>query len=382
MLMRSPARNIALVHDWFPGLAGGEYVTAELARAFPGAPIHTLFDFLTEEERDYATNGGLSPLKVSRLNRLPGVQKYYRYLLLQCAREIEKFDMRGFDCVISSSAAFSKGVITGVDQPHIAYIHSPPRYAWDLAPEYLDSLGGGFLGQLKRHLAHGMLHKFRLWDLRTVNMVDHIVANSEFIAKRIEKVYRRKAQVIHPPIDMERFPYNEGARDDYFVTASRFVPYKRIDLIVETFTRRPDLKLKVVGTGPEQSRIMALAGPNVEFTGRLADADMAKCFRNARAFLFAALEDFGMVPVEAQACGTPVIAFGVGGSAETVRGLDKGDPTGVLYNEQSIPSLLGAVDQFLAVEDDIKPKAVRRHAESFRKEVFQKKMQQLVEEIM
>ena len=171
-------------------------------------------------------------------------------------------------------------------------------------------------------------------------------------------------------------------RDDYFVTASRFVPYKRIDLIVETFSRRPDLKLKVVGSGPEHARIKALAGPNVEFTGRLPDADLARCFRKARAFLFAALEDFGMVPVEAQACGTPVIAFGVGGSAETVRGLDNNDPTGVLYNEQTVPALLGAVDQFLAVEDDIKPKAVRRHAESFRKEIFRTKMQRLVEEIM
>lgn len=374
--------HIALVHDWFPGLAGGEHVTAELARAFPGAPIHTLFDFLSPEERSYATNGGQSPLHVSTLNRLPGVQRYYRYLLLQCAREIEKFDMRGFDCVISSSAAFSKGVITGVDQPHIAYIHSPPRYAWDLAPEYLDSLGSGAAGRLKRHFAHNMLHKFRLWDLRTINMADHLVANSAFIAKRIQKVYRRDARVIHPPVDMTRFPYHGGARGDYFVTASRFVPYKRIDLIVEAFSQRPDLKLKVVGSGPEAARIKALAGPNIEFTGRLSDADMARCFQQARAFLFAALEDFGMVPVEAQACGTPVIAYGVGGSAETVQGLDSSAPTGVLFDAQTTGALLAAVDRFLAVEDSIEPAAVRRHAESFGKEIFHRKMQDLVGEVL
>ncbi|MFK7752150.1 MAG: glycosyltransferase [Sedimentitalea sp.] len=372
--------RIALVHDWFPGLAGGEHVTAQLARLFPGAPIHTLFDFLSDTERAFVTRDGATPLHVSGLNRLPGVRRYYRYLLLHSAREIEKFDMRGFDCVISSSAAFSKGVITGVDQPHIAYVHSPPRYAWDLAPEYLASLDGR-LGPIKRHFAHKMLHKFRMWDLRTVNMVDHWVANSAFIARRIQKVYRRDARVIHPPVDMTRFPFIAAPREGYFVTASRLVPYKQVDLVVAAFSQRPDLQLKVIGTGPDAARIKAMAGPNISFLGRLDDAAMAEVFQKAQAFVFAALEDFGMLPVEAQACGTPVIAYGAGGSLETVRGFDDPAPTGVFFDAQTPESLLGALDAFLAEGGAIKPRAVRRHAERFGVPVFQKKMRALVREV-
>lgn len=370
------ASNVALVHDWLPTIGGAEHVLSQMSRAFPGAHIHTLFDFLTEEERRYVTRG--NQVTTSGLNALPGVQKYYRHLLLQATRAVENFDLRDFDCVVSSSAALAKGVITGVEQPHVAYIHSPPRYAWDLTQEYLSSISGIGAG-LKRMAAHRMLHKFRLWDQRTINTIDHVVANSQFIARRIAKTYRRKAQVIYPPVATNRFTLNPGARDDYFVTASRFVPYKRMDLIVAAFNERPDLKLRVIGDGPDMARIKAMAKDNVEIMGRLPADQMNTQFRNARAFIFAAFEDFGIVPVEAQACGTPVIAYNKGGAAETVRGLDHATPTGVFFERQNVPALLGALDTFLSVEGDLKPRNIRRNAERFSADVFRHKLTSLVQ---
>lgn len=363
----SPGGSVAVVHDWLPVLAGGEKVVGEICALLPRATLFTLFDFLSEEDRRAVSHG--HPVKASPLNRLPKVDRYYRHLLLPCTRAIEGFDLRGHDLVISSSAALAKGVITGVDQPHIAYIHSPPRYAWDMTHEYLETLGGRGAA-VKRYLAHRMLHKFRLWDLRTVNMIDHMVTNSQFVARRIAKIYRRDAEVIYPPVDTEAFVPAAGGQGDYFVTASRLVSYKRIDLIVEAFSRRPDLALKVVGDGPEMATIRQSAGPNITFCGRLPHNEMLAAFQGARAFVFAALEDFGIVPLEAQACGTPVIAYGAGGALETVRGLDSPAPTGVFFDRQTPESLLTALAAFEAVESQIDRAEVRRHAEGFSRAVF------------
>lgn len=368
--------NAAIVHDWYPGIAGGEKVAMHMAGLFGTATIYTLFDFLSPEERNYISAG--HPIEASSLNRLPGVKRYYRYLVLAATRAVERFDMSAHDVVLSSTSAFAKGVITGPDQPHIAYIHSPPRYAWDLTHEYINGLGG-ILGGAKRAIAHRMMHKMRIWDLRTVPSVDHFVANSKFIAKRIWKLYRREAAVVYPPVDTEAFGISEGPREDYYVTVSRLVSYKRVKLIAEAFTARPKLRLKIIGDGPEMAAIKAVAGPNVELLGHLPGETMREHLQKARAFVFAALEDFGISPVEAQASGTPVIALGLAGTAETVIPLGLENATGVWFQEQTVPSLLDAIDRFEAEGQSIDPKDCRAHAVGFGVERFHNEMRALTE---
>lgn len=378
--MQSPptklVHNAAVVHDWFPAIAGGEKVAMRIAEMFRDAHIYTLFDFLTPEQRAEVSSG--HPLTASALNRWPGVQKYYRYLVLRAAREVERFDMTGHDVVISSTSAFAKGVITGPEQPHIAYVHSPPRYAWDLTHEYINGMGGLF-GGLKRHMAHNLMHKFRMWDLRTAPSVDFFVANSDFIRKRIWKTYRREAEVIHPPIDVADFTLGDGPRDDYYVTVSRLVGYKRIKMIAEAFSQRPKLQLKIIGDGPEMKAIRDLAAPNVELLGHLSFSDMRSHLQKARAFVFAALEDFGMSPVEAQACGAPVIALGRAGTAETVIPLGQDGATGVWFDEQSVEALVGAIDVFDANRGAFSADICRKNALRFSTERFHTEMAALVE---
>jgi len=239
---------------------------------------------------------------------------------------IEQLDVSKHDIILSSSHAVAKGVLTGPDQLHISYVHSPIRYAWDLQHQYLRE--AGLNKGLKAQAARWLLHKIRMWDYRTANGVDHFVANSQFIARRIKKVYGRTADVIYPPVDVDRFTLNEN-KDNYYFTASRMVPYKRIDLIVEAFSQMPDRKLVVIGDGSEMSKIKSKATKNVEILGYQPNHVMQEHMQKAKAFVFAAEEDFGITPVEAQACGTPVIAFGKGGSLETVRPFGVDNPTGL-----------------------------------------------------
>ncbi|MCA1338149.1 glycosyltransferase [Pseudooceanicola marinus] len=367
--------DIGIVHDWLPTVGGGEGVLKEMVRLFPQAHVYTLFDFLTPEERAQVV--GSAPLSVSRLNRLPGVRRYYRYLLLQCTRAIEEFDVTGHDVVLSSSAALAKGVITSPDQKHVAYVHSPARYAWDLTHEYIGELGG-LGGALKRRAAREMMHRFRKWDMRTVNQVDTYVANSRFIARRIWKTWRREAQVIYPPVDTSAFDIGTKPREEFYFTASRMVPYKRIPMIVEAFSQRPDLRLVVSGDGPEMDRVRAAAGPNVTLLGHAPFDVMRDHMQRARGFVFAAREDFGIVPVEAQACGTPVIALGHGGTAETVRDLSQDDPTGVWFRDQTIPSLLEAVDRMEENLDAFNPETCRRNALGFGVDRFRRELAECV----
>ncbi|PTV94948.1 glycosyltransferase involved in cell wall biosynthesis [Rhodobacter aestuarii] len=369
--------DVAIVHDWFPTIAGGEKVVKEIMHCFPKSEIYTVFDFLSDEER--RSFFGDRPVHVSDLNRLPGVERYYRYLLLQATRAIEALDVTRHEAVISSSAALSKGVITGPEQKHFAYIHSPARYAWDLTHEYMLSLNG-FAASLKRALAREMMHRFRIWDMRTVAQVDYMIANSYFIKKRIWKTYRRNADVIYPPVDTDAFTKSEAPRGDFFFTASRMVPYKNIHLIVEAFSQRPDLKLIVCGDGPEMGRIKAMAKGNVEFLGHAPFEVMRDHMQRARAFVFAAKEDFGIVPVEAQACGTPVIALGQGGTAETVRGLDHAAPTGVHFHTQTTVDLLIAVSQFEAVETELRSETIVAHAKAFGSDRFRGELTSYIQE--
>jgi len=360
----------AIVHDWLPLIGGAERVVADMVRTCPNSEIFTTFDFLTDEERAEVALG--VPVRASGLNKLPFLKRYYRNLLPACTRAIEAFDVTNHDVVLSSSAAFAKGVITSPEQVHIAYVHSPARYAWDMSHSYISAMGG-LLGPLKRAIAKRMMHNFRMWDTRTAAGVDHFVANSEFIARRIKKVYRREAQVLYPPVDTRNFKMG-GAKEDVYLTASRMVPYKNVPMIVAAFNERPNLKLRVLGDGPDMARVQALAGPNIEVLGHVDTEQMRKEMQQAKAFVFAAKEDFGIVPVEAQACGTPVIALDAGGTAETVRPLGDTAPTGVWFNEQTREALLAAIDTFEAEghtirADDCRANALRFSAERFRGEL-------------
>ena len=256
---------------------------------------------------------------------------------------IEQFDLSEYDLIISSSFAVAKGVITGPDQLHVSYVHSPIRYAWDLQYEYLKT--SGLNRGLKGWIAKWQLHKIRLWDYRTANGVDAWIANSSFIARRIWKIYRREASIIYPPVDVTNYLPSESRKEHYF-TLSRLVPYKRIDLIVEAFGQMPDKELVVIGDGPEAHKIRALCPKNVELLGYQSAETVQEYMKTAKAFIFAAQEDFGIVPVEAQACGVPVIAYGKGGVLDTV----KDGETGLLFYEQTVPGLVDAVKHF----EDIK----------------------------
>tara|TARA_R110000737_G_scaffold26627_4_gene45399 strand:- start:2062 stop:3225 length:1164 start_codon:yes stop_codon:yes gene_type:complete len=363
--------DVGIVHDWMPVIAGAERVVQQMTATFPNCRIYTLFDFLTDTQRTEVTGG--APVTVSRLNTWPGVQKYYRYLLLQCTRAIEEFDVTHHEVVLSSSAALAKGVITSPDQKHIAYVHSPARYAWDLTHEYIDELGG-FGAGLKKRAAREMMHRFRKWDMRTVAQVDHYVANSEFIRRRIWKTWRREAQVIYPPVDTSSFDLGQKPREDFYFTASRMVPYKRIPMIVEAFNQRPHLKLVVSGDGPEMDKVKAIAGANVQLLGHASFEVMRDHMQRARGFVFAAREDFGIVPVEAQACGCPVIALGHAGTAETVRDLSQDNPTGVWFQQQTVPDLVAAIDRMEANLDAFSEAACRENALSFGVKRFRREL--------
>jgi glycosyltransferase involved in cell wall biosynthesis len=288
---------------------------------------------------------------------------------------IEQLDLGGYDVVLSSSASIGKGVLTRPDQLHIAYVHSPMRYAWDMQHEYLRDAG---LARGARALfARWLLHKARLWDSRTANAVDHFIANSRFIAERIWRVYRREADVIYPPVDVNAFALRER-KEDFYLTASRLVPYKKVPAIVEAFRALPDRRLVVVGDGGDLKRVKAVAGANVDIVGYQPPAALRELMQRARAFVFAAEEDFGIAPVEAQACGTPVIAYARGGALETIRGDDRARPTGVFFLSQHPAAIAAAVREFERRQESIDPRTCRDNALRFSVDVFREQYSRYV----
>lgn len=299
--------NIGIVGDWFVTYAGSEKVVAEFIDLFPDAKVYGVVDFLSEDDKKKFKN---KKIITTFIQKLPKAKKKYQQYLPLMPLAIEQLDLSSHDIILSSSHAVAKGVLTGPDQLHISYVHSPIRYAWDLQHQYLRE--SGLNRGIKGLFAKWILHKIRLWDTRTANGVDFFIANSKFISRRIKKVYGREADVIYPPVDVERFKLKRE-KQDFYLTASRLAPYKRIDLIVEAFSKMPEKKLVVIGDGPEMSKIRKIAGANIEILGFQPNDVMEEYMMDAKAFVFAAEEDFGITPVEAQACGTPVIAFGKGG---------------------------------------------------------------------
>ncbi len=353
--------RVAVVHEWLSAYAGSERVVEQILAVLPHADLFAVVDFLPDGERAFL---GGRPVRTTFVQRLPFARRAFRAYLPLMPLAVEQLDLSGYDLVVSSSHAVAKGVLTGPDALHVCYCHSPLRYAWDLQHEYLRESG---IGWGPRGLAtRWLLHRLRAWDAHSANGVDHFVANSAFVARRIRKAYRRRARVIHPPVDTAAFAVAPAAaRGGYYVTASRFVPYKRVPMIVEAFRAMPGRELVVIGDGPQRREVERAAGPNVRLLGHVPQAELVRWVAGARAFLFAAVEDFGIAPVEAQAAGTPVIAFAGGALPETIRGLDHEQPTGVLYGEQSAAALRSAVARFEAVEGDITPAACRANAERF-----------------
>jgi glycosyltransferase involved in cell wall biosynthesis len=363
--------KIALVHEWFVDWAGSESVVAQMLLCFPDAHLYSLVDFLSDADR--ARIGGRRA-QTSFLQRAPFARSKLPYYLPLMPLAIEQLDLSNYDLIISSSHAVAKGVICGPDQIHLCYAHSPMRYAWDQQHQYLrGSLGSGLRGVGLRLL----LHYLRIWDVRTAAGVDAFAANSAYVARRIRRTYRREAAVIHPPVDTERFKVRE-TKDSYFLCASRLMPYKRVDLVVEAFSRLPELKLVVIGDGPEYKSIARLAGRNVELLGYQSTESLIRHLQEATALVFAAEEDFGILPVEAQACGTPVIAFGRGGALETVNGDDCPSPTGILFQEQSVDALVQAIRQFHRNRCRFTAQACRQNAERFSQTVFRERFMDFV----
>jgi glycosyltransferase involved in cell wall biosynthesis len=364
--------SIGVVMDWLVTYAGAEKVVEEFIKVYPGVELYSIVDFLSDESRQKFNN---KKTNTTFIQNLPKAKKIYQKYLPLMPAAVEQLDVSKHNIILSSSHAVAKGVLTGPDQLHISYVHSPIRYAWDLQHQYLReaNLDKGFKGMLAKWL----LHKIRVWDCRTANGVDHFIANSHFIARRIKKVYGRHADVIYPPVDVERFELCED-KDDFYFTASRMVPYKRMDLIVEAFSTMPDKKLIVIGDGSEMNKIKSKATPNIEILGYQSNEVMQDHMRRAKAFVFAAEEDFGITAVEAQACGTPVIAYGKGGSLETVRPYGSVKPTGMFFKQQTVTSLVDAVMLFESISDEFIPQDCRTHALKFSAERFRRELSEYV----
>ncbi|MCJ8145234.1 glycosyltransferase [Ancylobacter sp. A5.8] len=352
--------SVALVHDWCPSFRGGERVLAELMKFSGARTIFTLFQFLEQDVLDAHFDG--ATFHTSIANDWPGIRRIYRGLFPICPLLIEQFDVSRFDAVISSSAAFARGVITRPDQPHLCYVHSPMRYAWDEQFSYIDQMRAGSLGRLLFRL---VLHHMRMWDARTAHGPDVMVANSHYVRARIRRIYGRDAEVVFPPVEVPPEAFS-AEKDDYYVTASFLAPYKRTDLVIRAFNAMPAKRLLVVGEGQQARALRTLAGPNVAFTGFLPRADYLRTVARARALVFAGCEDFGIALAEAQALGTPLIAFGRGGARDIVVPPDSGqEPTGLLFGHQDEAALVAAVEAFEASRAGFLPEACRARAELF-----------------
>lgn len=362
--------KVAIVHEWLDGYAGSERVLEQLLLLWPDADLFALCDFLPDAERHFLH--GRTP-RTTFIQRLPFARKKFRWYLGLMPLAIEQLDLSGYDVVVSSHHAVAKGVLTGPDQLHVAYVHSPMRYAWDLQHQYLREakLERGPLGAYTRWL----LHRLRAWDTGSATRPDIVLANSRYIAGRIAKVWGRAARVVHPPVDTAGFTPGDAPRE-HFLVASRLVPYKRVELVVEAFARLPQHRLVVVGDGPQDAGVRAAGAgaPNIEFRGRVAHAELVALTRTARAAVFAAEEDFGIATVEAQAAGTPVIAFGRGGARDIVQ-----PDTGLLFDAQTADAIVAAVEDFSSAPERFTADACRRNALRFGEAQFRDTMRDIVE---
>lgn len=326
--------KVAIVHDWLVTNAGAEKVLRSIVNLYPDADIFSLVDFLSDEERNIIIDG--KKVHTSFIQKLPYAKKHFRNYLPLFPKAIESFDLSTYDLIISSSWAVTKGVKKSPDQLHVSYCHSPIRYAWDLYDEYTKDLPW-----LKKILVQSILKYIRKWDIDTLDRVDYFIANSKFVQERIKRIYNRESTVIYPPVNIDKFTLHEE-KEDFYLTASRLVPYKKTKLIVEAFNKMPDKKLVVIGSGEEYNAIKKIAKDNIKILGYQSDEILISTMQKAKGFIYAAIEDFGIIPIEAMACGTPVIALNEGGTKETV--INK--ITGIHFEEQTQQSIIDAITTF------------------------------------
>jgi glycosyltransferase involved in cell wall biosynthesis len=379
-LMRNPPSvdaelstlRVAIVHYWFVGRAGGERVVESLAEVFPQADLFSLV----------VDRSALAPILQSRklqtsfLQHIPGAKKFHRHFLFLQPLALEQFDLSDYDLVISSESGPAKGIITSSKTCHICYCHSPMRYIWELYPQYRRSMGF-LVGSIFSLTAHYM----RLWDQASASRVDYFVANSRFIASRILKYYGRESTVVHPPVEVSAGKITRQ-RGGYYIAIGRLVDYKRFDLAIAACTKlgRP---LKIIGAGPHERALRRMAGPTVEFLGQVSDAELRENLAGCRALLFPGEEDFGIVPVEAQSFGKPVIAYASGGVLETVRGTFPNgpqleNPTGVFFKEQSLSDLTAALLEFESMEPGFRPETIREHSLQFDSAIFKRRISEFI----
>lgn len=357
--------KIAIIHDWLVTNAGAEKVLKNMLDIYPNADIFSLVDFLNEKDRIDILKGKFA--KISFIQKLPLAKKHFRNYLPLFPKAIESFDLSKYDLIISSSWAVAKGIKKNKDQIHICYCHTPIRYAWDLYDEYTFNLK-----QPKKFIVQKTLQYIKKWDIKSLDRVDFFLANSKFVENRINKTYKKEAEVIYPPVNTNKFVLNEK-KEDFYLTACRLVPYKKTKLIVEAFNEMPDKKLVVIGSGEEYKAIKKIAKNNINLLGYQEFENMIKYMQKAKAFLYAAVEDFGIVPIEAMSCGTPVIALNNGGTAETV--VD--GTTGVHFNKQKIEDIIKAVDSFESKNFDYK--AISDETKKYSDDRFKKEFKDFVD---
>jgi glycosyltransferase involved in cell wall biosynthesis len=363
--------KIALVHEWLVFYAGGERVFESFTNIWKDADVFALVDFLNDEHRKIILKG--KHAHTTFIQKLPFAEKKFRSYLPLFPLAIESLNLSKYDVIISSSHSVTKGVRKKPNQLHISYCHSPMRYIWDEAETYFEAakLNKGF----KKIVATKILNYLRKWDLKTAQRPDYLIANSTYIAEKLKRIYKRDSTVIYPPVDVDKFECVEN-KDDYYFVASRLVPYKRIDLIVEAFSQMPDKRLVIAGNGPELNKLKSNFLVNVEFIGYQDEKSLKELMQKAKAFVFTAEEDFGIVVVEAMACGTPVIALNKGGTAETV--VD--GKTGILFDNQNVEDIKNAVRRFEIIEDTFNHKEISEYTKKFSRKIFEEKIKKYVDE--
>ncbi len=359
--------KVAIVHDWFKVEGGAENVVTSLLNIYPEADFFAVVDFFTDAQRKKILGG--KKATYTFIQRLPFAKKYFQHYLFLFPLAIERLDLRNYDLIISSSHAVAKGVLTGPDQLHICYTHTPIRYAWDMYFAYKDE---HHIKGIKEKILSYILHRIRVWDVASSNRVDYFIANSSFVKRRIQKYYRRDAKIIYPPVSATRYSLCEK-KEEYYFSASRLVPYKKIKMIVEAFIENGK-PLIVAGSGAELQEIRSIATNNIIILGHISNGEMERLMKGAKAYVFAAYEDFGIMPVEAMMCGTPVVAYGKGGITDTV--ID--GITGILYDKQNVDSLNASIDKFETMTFD--HKVISEHASSFSIERFEKEIKEFVDE--
>ncbi|QTQ11765.1 glycosyltransferase [Treponema parvum] len=362
--------KVAIVHDWLVNFGGAERVVQQFLKIYPQADIYTL----VYDKKKMAKIFPPEKVHTSFIQKFPMATKIYTKLLSLMPKAFESFDLSSYDLVLCSSSSCAKGVITHPSVPHVAYVHTPMRYAWDLFFDYKKRSG-----RVTRFFMDRWMPDIRMWDFISAQRIDSVIANSNYIARRIKKFWGRDAKVIYPPVDTQRLSPNYKESEDFYVVFSRFVPYKRVDLAISACIRLKR-KLVVIGSGSGEKSLKTLANGNSDiiFTGRISDEEVKNYLQRCKALIFCAEEDFGIIPVEAQACGRPVIAYGKGGALETV--ID--GKTGIFFDRQEEKSLADAIERFEKLGAFYDQKSVYEHAASFSEERFRKQMEQTLNEIL